>query len=256
MSAILTPDQLRELAALETTPGPWSVQLVEVDSGRDASVQIVADDGHLATMVTRSWESPAGRCTDMLNAKEDGALAAAAPDLLATALDLLQRVEAAEEAVEERDAAWEALGVGPGGTLAEAITLLARGWSNRCAALTAERDGARAEVARLQSPKSPCASCHGAGGADRPDETGAKRRVYCLDCDGTGLAPYGQALQALDEERRDRDRWRDDAKRLEVECDTLRAEVARLQSARDAQRDALRSEVAMLRQALAGRGCT
>ena len=104
MSAILTPDQLRELAALETTPGPWSVQLVEVDSGRDASVQIVADDGHLATMVTYSRETDAGRQTDMLNAEADGALAAAALDLLATALDLLQRVEAAEEAVEEAEA--------------------------------------------------------------------------------------------------------------------------------------------------------
>lgn len=50
----------------------------------------------------------------------------------------------------ERDAAWDALGVGPGGTLAEAITLLARGWSDRCAALTAERDEARARIARLE----------------------------------------------------------------------------------------------------------
>ena len=150
---VLRPDEVAALAALKTTPGPWSVRLVKADSGRDASVQIVADDGHLATMVTYSRETDAGRQTDMLNAEADGALAAAALDLLATALDLLQRVEAAEEAVEERDAAWEALGVGPGGTLAEAITLLARGWSNRCAALTAERDGARAEVARLQSAR-------------------------------------------------------------------------------------------------------
>lgn len=92
-------------------------------------------------------ERPADRARGLIGLFES---AEQTPDLrvlLQMAHDLIAEVEAHEvtraalaEADQEIAAAWDALGTGPGGTLAEAIILLAAGWAERCARVERERD--------------------------------------------------------------------------------------------------------------------